>query len=163
LANARISLASRYLPAADALPVLRVCAESYHRPDGRERLQVSAADLNLLEWPTLRIERAGNGLCRSWASAPAATNDVAAGQRHYFGRVEPSFRDDHAFRFDLRFGSFNDWLAKGLHHMPAKALSFEPMLCDKAEQPPEGPEWRYELKLDGYRTIGFKTDGQARL
>ena len=47
--------------------------------------------------------------------------------------------------------------------MPAKALFFEPMLCDKAEQPPEGPEWRYELKLDGYRAIGFKTDGQARL
>src|SRR5713101_1285904 len=47
--------------------------------------------------------------------------------------------------------------------MPAKALSFEPMLCEKAEQPPEGPEWRYELKLDGYRAIGFKTDGQARL
>jgi bifunctional non-homologous end joining protein LigD len=37
------------------------------------------------------------------------------------------------------------------------------MLCDKAEQPPEGPEWCYELKLDGYRAIGFKTDGQARL
>ncbi len=45
--------------------------------------------------------------------------------------------------------------------MPAKALFFEPMLCDKAEQPPEGPEWSYELKLDGYRAIGFKTDGQA--
>ena len=37
------------------------------------------------------------------------------------------------------------------------------MFCDKAEQPPEGPEWRYELKLDGYRAIGFKTDGQALL
>ena len=47
--------------------------------------------------------------------------------------------------------------------MPAKALFFEPMLCDKAERPPEGPEWRYELKLDGYLAIGFKTDGQARL
>lgn len=46
--------------------------------------------------------------------------------------------------------------------MPAKAVSFEPMLCDKAEQLPEGPEWSYELKLDGYRTIGFKTAGPAR-
>jgi bifunctional non-homologous end joining protein LigD len=45
----------------------------------------------------------------------------------------------------------------------AKALFFEPMLCETAEQPPEGAEWRYELKLDGYRAIGFKTDGQARL
>ena len=47
--------------------------------------------------------------------------------------------------------------------MPAKALSFEPMLCDKAEQPPEGPQWRYELKLDGYRAIGFRSEGRARL
>ena len=47
--------------------------------------------------------------------------------------------------------------------MPVSALFFEPMLCETAEQPPEGPEWRYELKLDGYRAIGFKTDGQARL
>jgi ATP-dependent DNA ligase len=53
--------------------------------------------------------------------------------------------------FDLRCGSFNDWSRLGLSHMPAKELSFEPMLCEKAEQPPEGPEWRYELKLDGYR------------
>jgi ATP-dependent DNA ligase len=47
--------------------------------------------------------------------------------------------------------------------MPAKALVFEPMLCEKAEQPPEGPEWRYELKLDGYRAIGFRSEGRARL
>jgi ATP dependent DNA ligase-like protein len=37
------------------------------------------------------------------------------------------------------------------------------MLCDTAEQPPDCPEWRYELKLNGYRAIGFKTDGQAQL
>ncbi len=47
--------------------------------------------------------------------------------------------------------------------MPAKAQFFEPMLCETAERPPEGPDWRYELKLDGYRAIGFKTGGQAHL
>jgi ATP dependent DNA ligase-like protein len=47
--------------------------------------------------------------------------------------------------------------------MLAKAPFFEPMLCDNAEQPPEGPEWRYELKLDGYRAIGFRSEGQAQL
>jgi ATP-dependent DNA ligase len=31
-----------------------------------------------------------------------------------------------------------------------KAFSFEPMLCEGVERPPEGPEWRYELKLDGF-------------
>ena len=43
------------------------------------------------------------------------------------------------------------------------ALFFEPMLCETAERPPEGAEWRYELKFDGYRAIGFKTEGQAQL
>jgi hypothetical protein len=30
----------------------------------------------------------------------------------------------------------------------------EPTLCQSAEHWPEGAEWRYELKLDGYRAIG---------
>jgi hypothetical protein len=47
--------------------------------------------------------------------------------------------------------------------MPAKSLFFEPMVCDKAEQPPEGLEWLYELKLHGYRAIGFRSEGWARL
>ena len=47
--------------------------------------------------------------------------------------------------------------------MPAKAPFFEPMLCEIAERPPEGPEWRYELTLDGYRAIGLKTDGRTQL
>jgi ATP-dependent DNA ligase len=31
------------------------------------------------------------------------------------------------------------------------------MLCESAERPPEGREWRYELKLDGFRAIGRKS------
>jgi ATP-dependent DNA ligase len=37
------------------------------------------------------------------------------------------------------------------------AISFQPMLCESAERPPEGDEWRYELKLDGFRAIGCKS------
>jgi ATP-dependent DNA ligase len=37
-----------------------------------------------------------------------------------------------------------------------KAFPFEPMLCQNAEPLPEGREWRYELKLDGFRAIGRK-------
>jgi bifunctional non-homologous end joining protein LigD len=33
------------------------------------------------------------------------------------------------------------------------SFSFEPMLCQNAEPLPEGHEWRYELKLDGFRAI----------
>jgi ATP dependent DNA ligase domain len=37
------------------------------------------------------------------------------------------------------------------------------MLCGSAERPPEGPEWRYELKLDGFRAIGRKSGRSAQL
>src|ERR1700740_264591 len=45
----------------------------------------------------------------------------------------------------------------------SKPLSSEPMLCESAERPPKGPQWRYELKLDGFRAIGRKSDRSAQL
>ncbi len=44
-----------------------------------------------------------------------------------------------------------------------KARFIEPMLCLAVTELPEGPEWIYELKLDGYRGIGLNADGRARL
>ena len=38
---------------------------------------------------------------------------------------------------------------------PMAAVSVDPL--------PEGPEWSYELKLDGYRAIAFKTGGKLHL
>ena len=37
------------------------------------------------------------------------------------------------------------------------------MLCERAERPPEGLEWRYELKLDGFRAIARKSGRSAQL
>jgi excisionase family DNA binding protein len=37
------------------------------------------------------------------------------------------------------------------------------MLCESAERPPRGREWRYELKLDGFRAIGRKAGRTAQL
>ena len=37
------------------------------------------------------------------------------------------------------------------------------MLCLAVPKLPEGPEWQLELKLDGYRGIGIKTNGRAHL
>lgn len=45
----------------------------------------------------------------------------------------------------------------------ALARFFEPMLCLSVERLPEGPEWHYQLKLDGYRAIGAKTAGRVQL
>jgi ATP-dependent DNA ligase len=43
------------------------------------------------------------------------------------------------------------------------SFSFEPMLCERAERPPEGQDWRYELKLDGFRANGRKSGRSAEL
>jgi DNA ligase D-like protein (predicted ligase) len=37
------------------------------------------------------------------------------------------------------------------------------MRCQSIELPPEGPDWRYELKLDGFRVIGRKSGRSAQL
>jgi DNA ligase D-like protein (predicted ligase) len=40
-----------------------------------------------------------------------------------------------------------------------KAKFIEPMLLLRTEKLPEGADWQYELKLDGYRAIAIKTAG----
>jgi DNA ligase D-like protein (predicted ligase) len=39
----------------------------------------------------------------------------------------------------------------------------QPMLCSLVAELPEGPEWSYEVKWDGYRAIGEKRPGSLRL
>jgi len=39
----------------------------------------------------------------------------------------------------------------------------QPMLLLRTERLPEGPNWLYELKLDGYRAIGIKSAGSVHL
>ncbi len=44
-----------------------------------------------------------------------------------------------------------------------KAYFIEPMLLLNSDRLPEGADWQYELKLDGYRAIAFKSGGTVRL
>ncbi len=39
----------------------------------------------------------------------------------------------------------------------------EPMLLLRTDRLPEGPEWTYEIKLDGYRALAFKKAGKVHL
>lgn len=40
---------------------------------------------------------------------------------------------------------------------------FTPMMAQRAEQLPDGPEWSYELELDGYRALLFKDGARVLL
>jgi DNA ligase D-like protein (predicted ligase) len=44
-----------------------------------------------------------------------------------------------------------------------KAAFIEPMLLLRKEKLPEGKEWLYEIKLDGYRAIAVKNGGRLQL
>jgi bifunctional non-homologous end joining protein LigD len=45
--------------------------------------------------------------------------------------------------------------------LPARFI--EPMLLQQMARLPEGAQWLYELKLDGYRAIAFKSGGRVHL
>jgi bifunctional non-homologous end joining protein LigD len=38
-----------------------------------------------------------------------------------------------------------------------------PMLLLQRESLPEGPDWLYEIKLDGYRAVAIKSSGKLQL
>ena len=44
-----------------------------------------------------------------------------------------------------------------------EAQFIEPMECALVSELPEGADWTYEVKLDGYRTVGVRTSGESIL
>ena len=47
--------------------------------------------------------------------------------------------------------------------IPTKARFIDPMLLLRTDKLPEGAQWQYEVKLDGYRAIAFKSSGKVHL
>ena len=44
-----------------------------------------------------------------------------------------------------------------------KAKFIEPMLLLRTPKLPQGKDWAYEIKCDGYRAIAFKNGGKVHL
>jgi bifunctional non-homologous end joining protein LigD len=47
--------------------------------------------------------------------------------------------------------------------LKVKAAFIQPMLLLRKEKLPEGREWLYEIKLDGYRALAIKSSGKLQL
>jgi ATP-dependent DNA ligase len=52
-------------------------------------------------------------------------------------------------------------MAKKTQKASAKACFIETMDCLPVIKPPEGPDWTYEIKLDGYRLEAVKSQGKV--
>jgi ATP-dependent DNA ligase len=48
--------------------------------------------------------------------------------------------------------------------MPSREAAFiKPMECLAVPKFPDGPEWVYEIKLDGYQALAINSDGKLGL
>ena len=53
---------------------------------------------------------------------------------------------------------------RSLRSLPSREAGFvEPMECLAVGKLPDGPEWVYEIKLDGYRALAFNSNGKLAL
>ena len=55
-------------------------------------------------------------------------------------------------------------IERKLNSLPVGSATFkEPMECLAAPKLPDGPQWVYQIKLDGYRAVAVKSSGKLNL
>ena len=53
-------------------------------------------------------------------------------------------------------------VTRRISSLPKQEATFiEPMECAPVSQLADGPQWVYEIKLDGYRAIAVKSEGKV--
>src|SRR5207248_9255212 len=77
----------------------------------------------------------------------------SVGVRRWNSGLMPLTRTETAERID--------W--KMVVSAKTKARFIEPMLLQPTASLPDGTNWMHQLKLDGYRALGIKTDGKVHL
>src|SRR5713101_492238 len=55
------------------------------------------------------------------------------------------------------------WARRRPFQRPIKARFVEPMLLRRTDSLPDGTDFVYEVKLEGYRAMGMKTGGKVHL
>jgi bifunctional non-homologous end joining protein LigD len=117
-------------------------------------------------WNLIRMR--GDGKRENWLLVKK--NDTKAKSR-----AKNGFLDD--LSYSVKSGRSMDEIAQGKSSLPNRKATEESrdelkhlmkaypevQLATLVDTPPEGMEWLHEIKLDGYRLLGFVSDGASRL
>ena len=109
------------------------------------RERIGGSDYSLAHKPILTLTNRPtlHGKRPECIPAFAAGLDFAFVEQRVLSRIRPAHRPEMVSARTQRF--------------------ITPMLLLRKERLPEGPEWLYELKLDGYRAWAIKTGGKVHL